>query len=306
MENDDHDATTSIAPIVSLRNTEIVSKREPSIIVMSGPTAGQTIKLSSRSLWKVGRSTDSDLVLQDASISRSHAEFHGHDEQWELIDLNSSNGTFVNGERIQRKNLTTDDKIQFGSNTVLKYVIQDDSEVNLQNELYESATKDSLTGLFSKRYFIEQLDVEFNFHRRTKKPLSLVIADLDYFKKVNDTYGHLGGDFVLKETGRIIQNVLRKGDVAGRYGGEELIFLLRETPLQGAKIFAERLRELVASHHFFYEGKKIQVCLSLGASTSTQGNFKNPQELIAQADTFLYQAKNSGRNRVCCLIDSPS
>lgn len=306
MENDDHDATTSIAPIVSLRNTEIVSKREPSIIVMSGPTAGQTIKLSSRSLWKVGRSTDSDLVLQDASISRSHAEFHGHGEQWELIDLNSSNGTFVNGERIQRKNLTTDDKIQFGSNTVLKYVIQDDSEVNLQNELYESATKDSLTGLFSKRYFIEQLDVEFNFHRRTKKPLSLVIADLDYFKKVNDTYGHLGGDFVLKETGRIIQNVLRKGDVAGRYGGEELIFLLRETPLQGAKIFAERLRELVASHHFFYEGKKIQVCLSLGASTSTQGNFKNPQELIAQADTFLYQAKNSGRNRVCCLIDSPS
>jgi len=306
MENDDHDATTSIAPIVSLRNTEIVSKREPSIIVMSGPTAGQTIKLSSRSLWKVGRSTDSDLVLQDASISRSHAEFHGHGEQWELIDLNSSNGTFVNGERIQRKNLTTDDKIQFGSNTMLKYVIQDDSEVNLQNELYESATKDSLTGLFSKRYFIEQLDVEFNFHRRTKKPLSLVIADLDYFKKVNDTYGHLGGDFVLKETGRIIQNVLRKGDVAGRYGGEELIFLLRETPLQGAKIFAERLRELVASHHFFYEGKKIQVCLSLGASTSTQGNFKNPQELIAQADTFLYQAKNSGRNRVCCLIDSPS
>jgi len=306
MENDDNDATTSIAPIAGLNVTDIVSKREPAIIVMSGPTAGQTIKLSGRSLWKVGRSTESDIVLQDASVSRSHAEFHGKLDQWELVDLNSSNGTFVNGERIQRKNLTADDKIQFGSNTLLKYVMQDDSEVSLQNELYESATKDALTGLFSKRYFIEQLDVEFNFHRRTKKPLSLVIADLDHFKKVNDTYGHLAGDFVLKETGRIILNVLRKGDVAGRYGGEELMFLLRETPLQGAKVFAERLRELVASHHFFYEGKKIQVTLSLGLSTSTQGNFKTPQEMIAQADSFLYQAKNSGRNRSCCLIDSPS
>ena len=191
MDNDDNDATTSIAPILGLGNTETVSKREPAIIIMSGPTAGQTIKLSGRSLWKVGRSTDSDVVLQDASVSRSHAEFHGKADEWELIDLNSSNGTFVSGERIQRKQLTADDKIQFGSNTILKYVMQDDSEVSLQNELYESATKDALTGLFSKRYFIEQLDVEFNFHRRTKKPLSVVIADLDHFKKVNDTYGCL-------------------------------------------------------------------------------------------------------------------
>ncbi len=131
------------------------------------------------------------------------------------------------------------------------------------------------------------------------------MADLDFFKKINDTYGHLAGDFVLRETGRIIMNVLRRGDVSGRYGGEELVFLLRETPLQGAKIFAERLRELVANHHFFYEGKKITVTLSLGIATLTQGNFKTPQELIAQADNFLYQAKKSGRNRTCCLIDSP-
>ena len=302
MEQDDHDSTTAISPIVG---GEISTRRQPALIVMSGPTAGQTVLLENRPLWKLGRSTESDIVLQDASVSRSHAQIQKQPKDlWELVDLNSSNGTFVNGEKIDRRVLKPDDKIQFGSNTIVKFVMQDDSEAALQSELYESATKDSLTQLYSKRYFVEHLDVEFNFHRRTKKPLSLVMADIDFFKKINDSFGHLAGDYVLKETGRIIMNVLRKGDIAGRYGGEEIVFLLRETPLPGARIFAERLRELVAHHHFFYEGKKIQVTLSLGIATATQGNFNKPEELIAQADEFLYQAKKAGRNRSMCLIDS--
>jgi diguanylate cyclase (GGDEF)-like protein len=130
------------------------------------------------------------------------------------------------------------------------------------------------------------------------------MADLDFFKNINDSFGHLAGDFVLKETGRIILNVLRKGDIAVRYGGEEIVFILRETALPGARIFAERLRELIANHHFYFEGKKIQVTISLGIATSTQGNFNRPEDLIAQADHFLYQAKKSGRNRSYCLIDS--
>lgn len=301
MENDDHDATTTIAPLVG---QELAGSKEPTLLVMSGPTAGQSVKLEGREVWKLGRSTESEIVLQDSSVSRSHAEIRRKSKDlWEVVDLNSSNGTFVNNEKITRRDLSPDDKVQLGSNTILKYVLQDASEMNFQKELYESATKDSLTGLFSKRYFIEHLDVEFNFHRRTKKPLSLVMADLDFFKKINDTYGHLAGDFILRETGRIIQNVLRKGDVGGRYGGEELVFLLRETPLQGAKIFSERLRELIQNHHFFFEGQKIQVTISLGAAALTQGNLKTPQELIAQADQFLYEAKRTGRNKTCCLID---
>lgn len=299
--NDDHDQTTAIAPVVG---QELLDRKEPVLIVMSGPTAGQSLRLDAKQSWRLGRATESDIVLQDSSVSRNHAELRKvGKEKWELVDLQSSNGTFVNGERIQSRQLAPDDRIQLGSNSVLKYVMQDDTEVSFQKELYESATKDGLTNLYSKRYFTEHLDVEFNFHRRTKKPLSLVIADIDHFKKINDTYGHLAGDFVLREIGRILLNFLRKGDVAGRYGGEEMVFLLRETPLQGAKIFSERLRELVERHSFMFDGTRIAVTISLGAATSSQGNMKSPQELISQADHYLYQAKKAGRNRSSCLLD---
>ena len=274
------------------------------LIVMSGPTAGQTINLDAKEHWTLGRLTECDIVLQEGSVSRHHCKlnFLGQD-QWQAEDLGSSNGTFVNGEKIDKQTLENGDRLQLGSSSVLKFVIQDKIEVAFQKELYESATKDSLTGLFSKRYFLEHLDVEFNFHSRTKKPLSLVISDIDHFKNINDTYGHLAGDYVLRELGRILLNVLRRGDVGGRYGGEELVFLLRETPLLGARTFSERLRELIAGHSFIYEGKKIHVTISLGAATYTQDNFKNPTQLIKDADSYLYKAKKAGQNQSSCLID---
>lgn len=301
-EDSDNDQTTTIAPLIE---NDLGDAKHAVLIVMSGPTAGQTINLDAKEHWQIGRSTESDVVLQEASVSRNHARlnYRGKDE-WEIEDLGSSNGSFVNGDRIKTVTLQNGDRIQLGSATVLKFVIQDEVEVAFQQELYESATKDSLTGLFSKRYFLEHLDVEFNFHRRTKKPLSLVIADIDFFKKINDTHGHLAGDYVLKELGRILLNVLRKGDTAGRYGGEEMIFLLRETPLLGARTFAERLRQLIEGHSFIFEGKKIPVTISLGAATYTQENHKSPTELIKAADEYLYKAKNAGRNRTFCLIDS--
>lgn len=299
---EDHDQTTTIANLVE--NSESEQNKQAVLIVMTGPTSGQTIHLEAKDSWILGRSTESDIIFQEASVSRSHCElrYTGKDS-WEAIDLNSSNGTWINGDRIDKKSLESGDKLQLGSSIIVKFVYQDELEAAFQRELYESATKDALTGLFSKRYFNEQLDVEFNYHKRTGKPLSVVLADIDHFKKINDTYGHIAGDFILKETGRIILNVLRKGDVAGRYGGEEMIFLLRETPLQGARIFAERLRQLIAGHAFIMDGKKISVTISLGCATFTQGNYGSPLELVKSADQFLYQAKKAGRNRTCCLID---
>lgn len=300
--NDDHDQTTTIAPLI---DEELQGQKQAVLVVMTGPTAGQSVHLEARDRWTMGRSTDCDLVFQEASVSRNHCEFvFVEKEKWRVIDLKSSNGTFVNNEKISEQDIENGDRIQLGSTTVLKFVLQDEIESAFQKELYESATKDVLTNLFSKRYFLEHLDVEFNFHARIKKPLSLVIADIDHFKKINDTYGHLAGDQVLKELGRILVNVLRKGDVAGRYGGEEMVFLLRETPLLGARTFAERLRELISGHSFIYDGKKIPVTISLGAATVTQGNYKNPMELIKKADEYLYKAKKTGRNRTCCMIDS--
>src|SRR5665213_3140992 len=221
-------------------------KRQAVLLVMTGPTTGQTIYLDSREVWKIGRSLDSDITFQDDSISRNHCRVvFQQDDQWILEDLNSANGTWVNSDKISSAVLQGNDKIQLGSAVILKFVLQDELEATFQRELYESATKDALTGLHSKRFHSEQLEMEFTHHRRSNRPLSVVLLDIDHFKKVNDTYGHPAGDLVLRQLGTLLLNVLRKGDTAGRYGGEELIFSLRDTPLEGAQIFAERLRKLV-------------------------------------------------------------
>ncbi len=279
-------------------------KRQAVLLVMSGPTTGQTIHLDQKETWKIGRSLDCDIVFQEDSVSRNHCRFFlSADGQWVIEDNASANGTWIDGQRTASFILQGGEKIQLGSVIVIKFVLQDEIEAAFQKELYESATRDALTGLGSKRYFVEHLQIEFTYHRRTQRPLSIVMLDLDHFKKINDTYGHPAGDLILTHVGGLLNNVMRTGDAVGRYGGEEIIFLLRDTPLQGAKTFAERLRELIQGHIFIYQNQKIPVTASFGAATYTHQNYKTPEELIKAADQFLYKAKKEGRNRVLCLLD---
>lgn len=299
-DESDTDLTTAITKLDG--SHELQTQRLAVLLVMTGPSTGQTIYLETKDHWVLGRGTGCDIVLQENSISRQHCDVVFDPKgQWIVKDLKSSNGTWVNGRQISRHALESGDKIQLGSSVIVKFVLQDQLEAAFQKELYESATRDSLTGLCSKRFLMEQLDVEFNFHRRTKKPLSLIMCDIDFFKKINDTYGHLGGDQVLRDLGLQISPMLRKGDLAGRYGGEEVIFFLRETPLSGAMVFAERVRKLVESHPFLYEGKRISVTVSMGVATFLQDNYPSPDLLIKAADEFLYKAKQTGRNRVVCM-----
>lgn len=298
--SDDLDNTTAIQPID--QSEEKKARRQAVLLVMTGPTTGQTIYLETKDVWSLGRGTTCDLILQEASVSRNHCQVQFKDHEWIVQDLGSSNGTWLNGDRIKEKKLQSGDKIQLGSQMIVKFVLQDELEAQFQRELYESATKDALTTLFSKRYFLDQLDVEFNFHKRTGKPLSIIMCDIDFFKKINDSYGHLAGDAVLRDLGRMLLNILRKGDLAGRYGGEEIIFFLRETPLPGAMSFAERIRKIIESHPFIYEGQKIPVTVSMGVAASVNNNFSSIGDLIKSADGFLYKAKQSGRNRVVCMM----
>jgi diguanylate cyclase (GGDEF)-like protein len=304
MSEEDLDYTTALHSLEEPEE-ENKSKRQTVLIVMSGPTTGQTVFLESKSKWNLGRLNTCDIVFHDASVSRSHADItFDPPSKWYVEDLGSSNGTYVNGKRIHEKTvLTPGDKIQLGSTIITKFVLQDEVEAAFQRELYESATKDALTGLYSKRFFMDQLEIEFNYHSRIKKPLSLVMSDLDHFKKVNDTLGHLAGDFVLKECGKLYLSILRKGDLVGRYGGEEVIFMLRDTPIHGAKVFAERIRRMIESHSFIFDGKKINVTISLGVSTNIDESFQSPEALIKDADAYLYKAKQSGRNRVVSILD---
>jgi diguanylate cyclase (GGDEF)-like protein len=160
-----------------------------------------------------------------------------------------------------------------------------------------------LTKLTNYQRFQEVLDEEMYRAKRYKFPLTLLMVDLDHFKKVNDTLGHLAGDHVLRETSELLRKSLRKSDIAARYGGEEFAVLLPETPQEGAFILAERLREKLAAMSFNYGDQVIFVTMSVGIAVYSPKTDSSNADLIKKADTALYRAKEEGRNR-CCLYSS--
>lgn len=173
--------------------------------------------------------------------------------------------------------------------------------LGLQNRrLQQLATHDGLTGLYNHRYFREAFEVELSRCRRYGRVLSLVFADIDYFKKYNDTYGHLDGDKLLSSLGELMTNESRKSTIVARYGGEEFVLLVPETDRQAALKYAEKIRSLVESHEFA-EGERCadrRITLSMGVATFPVDG-TDVDALIRAADHRLYRAKESGRNTVC-------
>jgi diguanylate cyclase (GGDEF)-like protein len=169
------------------------------------------------------------------------------------------------------------------------------------NEKYRRLSLfDELTGLANRRNFDKTLDREFKLAKRDKKPLSVVLCDIDFFKIYNDKYGHQVGDACLAKVAQALANsVSRPTDLACRYGGEEFTFILPNTDLEGAQKFSEKVRQAVSDLHITHEGSTVSpyVSLSLGVATYN-GQFSNGEEITKQADDALYQAKDKGRNRV--------
>jgi diguanylate cyclase (GGDEF)-like protein len=176
--------------------------------------------------------------------------------------------------------------------------------------VHENSVRDSLTGCFNRQHAMEILDVELRRARRTKQPLSLMILDLDYFKTINDRFGHLCGDAALSSVGLRMQAVLRASDVKCRYGGEEFLVLLPETTLAGAEHVAEVLRHDLEKHPVRWhkqdsDAAEIRITASIGVTTVVPGEV-DPTAVIARADAALYRAKDQGRNRVCLATPSES
>ncbi len=252
----------------------------------------------------IGRDTECGIVIDDEGVSRKHARVEHRTEETRIFDNFSTNGLFVNGGRVESHCLADGDRVQVGSNTILKFSVQDDVEENYQRKLYDQATRDGLTGAFNKKYFAEQLKSEFAYAFRHGIQLSLLLFDLDHFKNLNDTFGHLAGDFVLKELSRLVQNTLRGEDVFARYGGEEFGVILRETDLEKSVLAAERVCAAVSNHSFIFEEEALPVTISVGAATLNSGNIASPKDMVALADRYLYEAKRAGRNRVRSAQDS--
>jgi diguanylate cyclase (GGDEF)-like protein len=228
-------------------------------------------------------------------VSRRHARIERRDENWAVVDLGSKNGTFVNGTRVDDYVLEDGDLIVIGD-TIFKFLTGANIELSYHKELYRMTIVDVQTHAFNKRYLQEQLERELARCSRTHRPLSLVLFDIDHFKDVNDTYGHLAGDHVLRDLASRMLFRIRKTDLLARYGGEEFALMLPETTNADAALFAEQLRLLVEQRPFVYEGHEIRATISGGVATSTDEIPRD--EFIGRADSNLFRAKRGGRNQV--------
>ena len=162
------------------------------------------------------------------------------------------------------------------------------------------ADHDGLTRISNRHHFDIRLREEMKRHQRHQDELSLMMIDLDYFKSINDTYGHQAGDMVLQEVGKILNNTLRESDFPARYGGEEFVVILPQTREDQAWILAERLRSQIGQTFFRSQKKRFRVTASIGIAGIKPCALTPPETLLRNADTALYQAKTNGRNMVCC------
>ncbi|TWX57005.1 sensor domain-containing diguanylate cyclase [Colwellia hornerae] len=169
-------------------------------------------------------------------------------------------------------------------------------------ELAQANRIDGLTQVFNRKHWEECLEKEFSRARRYKHGLALIMFDLDHFKLLNDTYGHLGGDIVLIETAKVISKLLRLGDLFGRYGGEEFAIILPNTDMVGALDVAERIRVAISKNIINFQETEIKVTASVGVAVITEADTRY-EDLISHTDLALYDAKASGRNIVCVAKD---
>jgi diguanylate cyclase (GGDEF)-like protein len=275
------------------------TKNRALLRIVDGFNAGQVFALDERETI-IGRGRDCHVRLEDSGVSRRHTRVvHDQDGQYFVEDLGSLNGTFVSSQRATRHKLVNGDRIQIGPNVALSFSVIDEAEERLAKQLFESSTRDGLTKVFNRKYFIERLASEAAYATRHKTRLALILFDIDFFKKVNDTYGHVAGDEVLRGVSATVARLIRAEDVLARYGGEEFVIIVRGIELRNVAKFAERVRTSVESRPTAWNDGTIPATISVGvASLEECGDSGTSEALLMLADERLYEAKRTGRNRV--------
>lgn len=267
------------------------------LVMIHGAQIGHKFNLDrARGRVVMGREVDVGICVDDDSVSRRHCQIIWEDDAWYVEDLGSTNGTYVSGAAVTRVPVADGDLIKLGS-TILKYLSTDNVEAAYHEEIYRMAIFDGLTQIHNRRYLLEFTEREIARCQRHQRALSLVIFDVDHFKNVNDQYGHLSGDYVLRTLARRVQRRVRREELFARYAGDEFVLVLPETPADAAFKFAEAVRSLVAETDFTFDGQPLPVTISAGVGSLSLG-MSAPDELVAAADAALYRAKENGRNNV--------
>jgi diguanylate cyclase (GGDEF)-like protein len=274
-----------------------LDKKLPTLFILRGGDAGLRIPLT-KDCVTLGRTVEADLVFHDEQISRRHAQIRYEEESqtYYLGDLGSTNGTFLNDRPVTKDEALKDgDKIFIGT-TILKFMLQDEVEMESGELVDRLMFQDDLTGLVVKRRFYNDLRVKIQAAATQASKLSILMMDLDGLKRVNDTYGHQAGAFIISEAGKIIGSICNPSGQACRYGGDEFIAYLL-VPLEDAVETAERIRKAVVEHIFVQDGRELRVSISIGVAAFPEDG-KSLEALTKAADEALYRAKGKGRNVV--------
>lgn len=291
------DTRTDSETVVVGTRRDMPETHEACLVIIRGARLGSRVVLGSRSVV-IGRSIDTDFQISEKSISRSHCRVFEEDGRYWIEDLNSTNHTYLNDAVVKLAPLRDGDHIRI-SQTVLKFVDEDNIEAGYHSELHESTIRDPLTGLYNRRHAMAVLKTEIAKCKRDPgRMLAVMILDIDFFKDVNDEYGHIAGDGVLRQLVDAVTERVRASDTMARIGGEEFAVILPDTSEEEARGIAEAMRRAVEVSTFELAGKPQTITLSAGVAAWAP-ELEDLSGLLRAADERLYEAKSSGRNRVC-------
>lgn len=281
---------------ISKLNEKLPNTLDCCLVQIHGPELGKRYVLSEDDLT-IGRDVKNSIVIDLDNVSRRHAKISPRQGKYYLDDLGSTNGTYLNDQEVlEETTLRTGDFVKVGG-SIFKFLSGGNIESLYHEEIYQLTIVDGLTQINNKRYFLEFLEREMGRCKRYGRPLSLVMMDIDHFKKINDVSGHLAGDYILRELAQTIRPRIRKEECFARYGGEEFAVVMPEAGSQNVRRFAEKVRKMVEDHPFTFEEKSIAVTISLGVADMSD-DIVEPVQFIKIADANLYRAKRAGRNRV--------
>ncbi len=275
------------------------AKFRPALIVMSGERVG--VRATVQGNVSVGRDVDSVLVLPDQGVSSRHAIVQDRGDSFVLVDLESTNGTFVNGQKVSEAELRNGDKLTFGT-TIVRFEVQDEADRAYSEMIEELVHIDDLTGLYLRRRFDAELTARVSGALATSEPLALLAMDLDGVKVINDTHGHLFGARTIAECGKLIGRMIAGKGFATRFGGDEFVAALPGYgPAEGYG-FAQDICSAICSQPIRHEGVLLNPGISIGVATLPD-DAADAVDLFRRADEALYLAKRTGKRRVCRYPD---
>jgi diguanylate cyclase (GGDEF)-like protein len=269
-------------------------------VVIYGADLGKRIPLGGGEV-ECGRSVQTGIPLDDDAVSRRHARFAWTGSSFIVSDLGSTNGTFVNDALltgVRERTLSDGDQVKIG-HTIFKFIFGGNIELSYHEEIYRLMTFDGLTQIHNKRSFETSIEREVSRGHRYQRPLSLLLFDIDHFKAINDQFGHLAGDAVLRQLAALVSANIRREDIVARVGGEEFALIVPELGREQARVgVGEKLRALIERTPCRFDEQRIPITASFGVAELGLTPPMTATEIYKIADERLYAAKRGGRNRV--------